>query len=151
MIICLQNPLPLLLWPTHNLPVTQPLALTAPPAVQLILEPVDCVSQCLVLLLLFLPFALPLLCCQFHIHTHLVLDGLCSGETERWESGSSLFWILTPHSWGWFHRRAARCFPASELKSVPCLYGVRHQTYGSFIFMTLDHSLLCLLSFNIKT
>lgn len=58
-------------------------ALTAPPAVELRLQPGDGVFQRLVLLLLFLPLVLPLLCGQLHIQTDCVLDGLCPGEIGR--------------------------------------------------------------------
>lgn len=64
--------------------------LTAPPAVDLSLQPGDGVFQRLVLLLLFLPLVLPLLGRQLHIQTHCVLDRLCPGETGRW---ANLFWI----------------------------------------------------------
>lgn len=57
--------------------------LTAPPAVDLSLQPGDGVFQRLVLLLLFLPLVLPLLSRQLHIQTHCVLDRLCPGETGR--------------------------------------------------------------------
>lgn len=59
------------------------MVLTAPPAVELGLQPGDGVLQRLVLLLLFLPLALPLLGGQLHIQTHRVLDGLRPGETAR--------------------------------------------------------------------
>lgn len=63
--------------------------LTTSPAVELGLQPGDSIFQRLVLFLLLLPLALPLLCCQLHIETHIVLDSLCPGETERW--GNLLF------------------------------------------------------------
>lgn len=59
--------------------------LTTPPPVELGLEPGDSVFQRLVLLLLFLPLALPLLCGELHVQTHCVLDRLCPGETARCE------------------------------------------------------------------
>lgn len=60
-------------------------SLTTPPAVELGLQPRDGVFQRLVLFSLFLPLALPLLCCQLHIHTHRVLHRLCPGETGEQE------------------------------------------------------------------
>ena len=56
--------------------------LTAPPAIELILQPGDGVSQRLVFFLLLLPLFLPLLCSQFNIQSHCVLNGFCSGERE---------------------------------------------------------------------
>lgn len=56
---------------------------TVPPAVELVLQPGDGVLESLVLL--FLPFILllPLLCCQLHVDTHCVLNGLCSESENR--------------------------------------------------------------------
>lgn len=54
--------------------------LTAPPAVQLSLQPGDGAPERLVFLLLPLPLVLPLLCGQLYVQTHCVLNGLCSNE-----------------------------------------------------------------------
>lgn len=63
---------------------------TFPPSVELCLQPGDGALQRLVLLLLFLPLALPLLCGQLHVQTHGVLDGLRPGEGERREEPGDL-------------------------------------------------------------
>lgn len=60
--------------------------LTVPPAVELVLQPGDGVPQGLVLLLLSLILLLPLFCCQLNIDNDGVLDGLCSGRRERYDS-----------------------------------------------------------------
>lgn len=60
--------------------VLESVDLTLPPAVELVLQPVDGVLQRLVLLLLFLPLALPLLGGQLHVQGHRVLYSLRPGE-----------------------------------------------------------------------
>lgn len=64
--------------------------LTAPPAVELGLQPGDRVLQRLVLLLLFLPLALPLLGGQLHVQADRVLDGLRPGDTHTHTQQSTL-------------------------------------------------------------
>lgn len=59
--------------------------ITAPPAVQLSLQQSDGVLQCLVFLLLFFPFVLPLFRGQLHIQNYCVFDCLCPAERE-WKS-----------------------------------------------------------------
>lgn len=57
--------------------------LTVSPAVELVLQPGDCVLQSFVPLLLPLVFLLPLLRRQLNVHRHRILNGLCSGEKKK--------------------------------------------------------------------
>lgn len=60
--------------------------LTISPAIELILQPSDGVPQGLVLFLLTLVFLLPLFCRQLNVHSHCVLDGLCSVQGKQTKS-----------------------------------------------------------------